>query len=118
MNDIIRFIAKEVVLEPRAGFIGFTDEGNEHYFWMQPGEMTTAKNEIWLERDDQAWGGYGDVWEVVVTRNKFTVVTNNLPYLACDAIEIEFAVGDATYDLLKSLLKKMMVDCQADLVIQ
>src|SRR5262245_34431596 len=106
MGDAIRFTAKDVSLEPRAGFIGFADKEGQRYFWMQPGEMTTAKDEIWLERDDQGWGGSGGAWNVVLTRNRFVVNTRALPWMACDAIEIEFAVDDATYASLKELLQR------------
>ena len=118
MKDVIRFVAKDVALDPQVGFIGFADQEGRRYFWMQPGEMTTAKDEIWLERDDQAWGGCGGVWNVVLTRNKFVVNTRELPWLACDAVEIDFAVDDGTYLRLKDLLQQLMVGCLSDLDIR
>jgi hypothetical protein len=118
MGDAIRFTAKDVSLEPRAGFIGFADQEGQRYFWMQPGEMTTAKDEIWLERDDQGWGGTGEAWNVVLTRNRFLVNTRALPWMACDALEIEFAVDDATYATLKELLQRAMIGCSSDLDIR
>jgi len=118
MNDAIRFAATDVVLDPRIGFVGFAEKESGRYFWMQPSEMTTAKGEIWLERDDQAWGGYGGAWNVVLTRNKFVVNTRELPWMACDAVEIEFAVDETTYTRLKELLRQIMVDCPSDLAIR
>jgi hypothetical protein len=118
MGDAIRFVAKDVSLDPQVGFIGFADQEGERYFWMQPGEMTTAKEEIWLERDDQAWGGCGGVWNVVLTRDKFLVNTRELPWMASDAVEIEFAVNDSKYARLKDLLRQVMVSCPADLAIR
>jgi hypothetical protein len=117
MHDAIRFAAKDVSLDPQVGFIGFADQEGRRYFWMQPGEMTTAKDEIWLERDDQAWGGSGGAWNVVLTRNKFIVNTRELPWMACAAVEIEFAVDDAIYSRLKELLQQVMVGCLSDLDI-
>ena len=35
--------------------------------------------------------------------------------MACDAIEIEFSVDDATYAMLKELLQRAMVGCPFDL---
>jgi hypothetical protein len=118
MSNAIRLVAKAVALDPQVGFVGFADQEGRRYFWMQPGEMTTAKDEIWLERDDQAWGGCGGAWNVVLTRNKFLVNTRELSWMACDAIEIEFAVDDATYLRLKELLQQVMVGCSSDLDIR
>src|SRR5215470_4532114 len=118
MGDTIRFTAKDVSLEPQACFIGFADQEGQRYFWMQPGEMTTAKDEIWLERDDQQWGGCGGTWDVVLTRNKFIGNTRDLPWMACDAVEIDFVVDAATYARLQELLRQVMVGCPADLHIQ
>jgi hypothetical protein len=118
MGDAIRFVAKDVALDPQVGFVGFADQEGRRYFWMQPGEMTTAKDEIWLERDDQAWGGCGGAWNVVLTRNKLVVNTRELPWMACDAVEIEFAVDDATHARLRELLQQVMVGCPSDLHIR
>lgn len=118
MGDVIRFVAKDVSLDPQVGFIGFADQEGQRYFWMQPGEMTTVKDEIWLERDDQGWGGRGGVWNVVLSRHKFVVNTRELPWMASDAVAIEFAVDDSTYARLKDLLRQVMADCPADLAIQ
>lgn len=118
MNNAIRFTAKEVFLDPQVGFIGFADQEGRRYFWMQPGEMTTAKEDIWLERDDQAWGGCGGAWNVVLARNEFVVDTRALPWMACGMIEIEFAADDATFAQLRELLQQVMVGCPTDLVIR
>ena len=44
--------------------------------------------------------------------------TQALPWMACDAIEIEFAADDATYTALKELLQRAMIDCPSDLDIR
>ena len=118
MGDAIRFVAKDVTLDQQVGLLGFADQEGHRYFWMQPGEMTTAKDEIWLERDDQAWGGSGGVWNIVLTRDRFIVNTRELPWMACDTVEIEFAVDDAMYARLKELLRQVMVGCPSDLDIR
>jgi hypothetical protein len=118
MSGAMRFVAKDVVLDPRVGFVGFADREGGRYFWMQPGEMTTAKDEIWLERDDQAWGGCGGAWNIVLTRDKFVVHTRELPWMACDEVEIEFAADDAAYSRLRDLLQQVMAGCPSDLDIR
>ena len=55
---------------------------------------------------------------VVLTRNKFLVNTRELPWMACDAVEIGFAVDDATYARLKELLEEAMVTCPSDLDVR
>lgn len=112
----IRFSVIDVSLDPRVGFIGFAEE--QHYFWMQPSEDTTAKEKIWLERDDQACGGCGGPWNIVLTRNTFTIDTSRLPWMHCDSIEIEFLADDRTYAQLVALLRQVMVDCSCDLRIE
>jgi hypothetical protein len=80
--------------------------------------MTTAKDEIWLERDDQQWGGCGGAWNVVLTRDKFLVNTQQLRWMECDAAEIAFTVDDATYAKLKEPLKRTMVAWASDFDIR
>jgi Mn-dependent DtxR family transcriptional regulator len=55
---------------------------------------------------------------VVLTRNKLVVNTRELPWMACDAVEIEFAVDDATHARLRELLQQVMVGCPSDLHIR
>ena len=118
MGGAIRFVAKDVALDPQVGFVGFADQVGQRYFWMQPGEMTTAKDEIWLERDDQAWGGCGGPWNVVLTRNKIIITTRELPWMACNTIEIEFTIDDTTYSRLVALFQQVMAGCSSDLDVR
>jgi hypothetical protein len=107
MRDAIRFLAKVISLDPQVGFIGFADQEERRYFWMQPGEMTTAKDEIWLERDDQAWGGCGGAWNVVLTREQvhrqhaetpLDSVRRNRDRIYCGRCDLCMAEGIASAD--------------------
>jgi hypothetical protein len=118
MGDIIRFMAANVSLDPQVGFVGFADQVGQRYFWMQSGETSTAKHEVWLERDDQAWGGHGGAWSVILSREKFIVNARELPWMMCESIEIVFAIDDATYSRLKELLQQVMVSCPTNLDIR
>lgn len=111
----IRFSVNTVSLDSQVGFIGFAND--QHYYWMQPSETTTAKDEIWLERDDQQWGGCGGEWNIVLTRNRFAINTSQLPWMACDSIDVDFLADDQTYAQLVALLRQVMIDCQSDLQI-
>jgi hypothetical protein len=85
---------------------------------MQPDEMTTAKDGVWIERDDQAWGGCGGNWNVILTRNRFTIITRELKWMDCDAVQVEFVVDDSTYGRLIQLLRRMTIESPCDLVIR
>ena len=118
MTRVVRFKADDVELDPQVGFVGFADSVNRRYFWIQPDEESTAKDRIWLERDDQAWGGTGGRWTVTMSRTRLVVDTRHLPWMACDAIEIEYSVDDTKYELLRRILKQVMESCPVDLRIE
>lgn len=115
MTRVERFTADDVALDPRVGFIGFADNANRRYFWMQPDEVSTAKECIWLERDDQQWGGTGKQWTITLRRSAIVVDTHHLPWMACDSIEIEYAIDDDRYGQLKRLMQQVMASCPGDL---
>jgi hypothetical protein len=122
MTATIRFKADDVELDPQVGFIGFADSTSEHYFWMQLGEtedgLSPNKDEIWLERDDQQWGGHGSDWRITLTRHTCSVDTRQLPWMACNSIEIEFSLDDGQFQSLKELLQAVMLGCSSDLSIK
>ena len=117
----IVFRADDVALDPRVGFIGFSDTTGGRYFWLQPGEtadgISSRKNEIWLERDDQQWGGSGGDWTIHLSRNSLTIDTRTLPWMACETIAIQYDLDDAQYERLKALFEKVMAGCPSDLRI-
>ncbi len=119
MATIVEFEANDVVLTPITGFVGFSNSDSSNYFWLQPGEtvrgLSPDKSEIWLERDDQEFGGAGGNWNIAVTRNLLKVDTRELPWMKCDAIIVRFELNDAQYNSLKELLQKVMKDCLDDL---
>ena len=121
MPEIVEFNADDVELTPETGFIGFADSANERYFWLQPGEtssgLSPVKDKIWLERDDQQFGGSGGDWKIVLTRDSLTIDTQQLPWMACDKITVRFRVDDPTYHSLKTLLETVMIAFSGDLSI-
>lgn len=121
MAEVVEFEAADLALTVESGFVGFADSAGERYFWLQPGETPTGlsqvKDDIWLERDDQKFGGSGGDWKIALTRDSLTVDTRHLPWMACDEINIQFRVDDATYRSLKELLETVMAGCIKDLSI-
>ena len=122
MQDIVSFTADDVELTNNTGFIGFADSVNERYFWLQPGETSTGlspvKSEIWLERDDQGFGGSDGDWKIALSRNAFKVFARGSTWLACDKIVIHFKLDDNSFNSLLTLLKTVMIDCADDLHVE
>lgn len=116
MYHAIRFCAVDAEIDPSVRFVGFS--GEQHYFWMQPDEMTTNKERIWLERNDQRYGGCGGTRNIVLTRTTFIVHTQDAPWLSCDRVEVDFAVDEIFYGRLMDVLKQAMVSCLGDLDIR
>ena len=79
--------------------------------------MSHAKSEIWLERDDQQFGGSGGDWTIELRRDRFLVHVAVLPWMACDQIAVQFTLDDARFDELKMLLRTVMAGCPNDLHI-
>jgi hypothetical protein len=65
-------------LVSRLSFLDRDDETSEHYFIMDrseesPEEAVTDMGNVYIERDDQCWGGYGGIDRVVLERNCLTL---------------------------------------------
>lgn len=122
MQHTVTFTADDVELTPETGFIGFADSINNRYFWLQPGEsemgLSLNKSEIWLERDDQGFGGSSGNWRIALSRQTFTVFTGDAGWLACDKIVIHFRLEDKEYFALRSLLETVMHECAEDLRLE
>ncbi len=121
MSETVDFDADDVELDTQTGFVGFANTADECYFWLQPGETSTGlspvKDEIWLERDDQQFGGSGGNWNIMLTRESATIDTHQLPWMACDKVVIRFQIDDAKYHSLKGLLQRVMIGSPDDLSI-
>jgi hypothetical protein len=121
MTRSITFKASHVDFVPETGFVGFGDESASHYFWLQPYETTTGystnKADIWLERDDQGFGGAGGEWTVELGPTSFTLTVLNAPWLKCDQIAITFVIEPAKYDAIVEILNNVMSGCPNDFKI-
>lgn len=115
----IRFTATQVEIIPATGFIGFADDDTRHYLWLQPEEtadgFSKEKEGIWIERDDQRYGGAGGKWSIKLTSTSFALRVVEMPWMECDAVEIEFSVDSGKYAELCSLTSRMMLGCSTDL---
>jgi hypothetical protein len=110
------FTATDFEADPDAVFVGFTD--GTHYLWMQPDEddyprprpSPDARN-VWIEIDDQGWGGHGGIARVRLTRDTLTV-RRTLPLEkhmgGHEAIEVWFSLSDAEFEQVQTVLRAVM----------
>jgi hypothetical protein len=57
-----------------ARFLGFANDATRQYLWVQRDECSEAETashagNVWIERDDQQWGGYGGIAGVELSRD-------------------------------------------------
>jgi hypothetical protein len=62
----------------RLSFADRNDESGEHYFIIDrsedsPDQAVPDMQNVYIERDDQGWGGYGGITRVVLERDRLTV---------------------------------------------
>jgi hypothetical protein len=65
-------------LVKRVAFADRNDEEGEHYFVMDRSEGSEEEavpdmTNVYIERDEQGWGGYGGIEDVVLERESLTV---------------------------------------------
>jgi hypothetical protein len=103
-------------LVARLSFLDRDDETSEHYFIMDRSEdsreeAVTDMGNVYIERDDQCWGGYGGIDRVVLERNCLTLQLG--PRMAeqmggHEAIRISFDLGCSDFDKVRHVLGLIM----------
>jgi hypothetical protein len=92
------------------------DNSSEHYFIMDRSEDSPVDAEpdmenVYIERDDQQWGGFGGIERVVLHRNSLTLFLS--PRMAKqmgehDSIRIEFATNQHEFREMQHVLGLIM----------
>jgi len=90
------------VLCRRLSFADGSDEHSEHYFLMDRSEESADEaipgmDNVYIERDDQGWGGYGDIERVILTRDSLTLHLGERMARQIgrhESIRVSFAVSD------------------------
>jgi hypothetical protein len=106
--------------------LSFTDRNahsGEHYFIMDRSEETPEVavpdlENIFIERDDQQWGGYGGIQRVILERKSLTLHLG--PRMAIqmgehDSIRISFAANDDEFCELRQVLGLIMKGYESQL---
>ncbi len=98
--------------------VAFADkiEEHDHYFSIQrseesPEQALADASNIYIELDDQCWGGYGGIDCVAVERGAFTLVVKDrmIPYMrGHDGVRITFGLNDTEFALFCQVLQKLL----------
>jgi hypothetical protein len=98
--------------------VSFADKpvDHEHYFSIQRSEdspeksLPDAKN-VYIEMDDQCWGGYGGIESVVLERGGFTLLVkpHMVPYMrGHDGVRVTFNLNDAEFGEIRRVSQKLL----------
>jgi hypothetical protein len=107
--------ATEHAFEPVALRLAFADVRTEQYLWVQREEcsedqvLPDARN-IWIERDDQRWGGSGGITAVVLERDALTFSLT--PAMAArmggfGVLRVNVDLDDTAFAALRELLLRV-----------
>jgi hypothetical protein len=95
--------------------VGFFNSEEEHYLMIQyeenPDEDDTDLdlNTYHIERDDQSYGNYGGVKQIILSPNQLMVIPDEqgIENLACSEIIIDFETDSAQFAILTENLQKI-----------
>lgn len=114
---VFGFHASEFETDDVALRVGFAEgENSKHYFIIQREEDSTEEalpklENIYIERDDQCWGGYGGINQVSFGRNSLIIYLNSEmanQMGGYDTIKITFSIDDLQFQQLQNVLQKIM----------
>jgi hypothetical protein len=121
-----QFHAEFVDADPINCWLSFADrhpDAHVHYFTIQRCEEDTEiavhdMENIYLERDDQCWGGYGGIKRVILERGSLTVSLE--PRMATkvgnhESIRVTFTVETETFGRMRAVLATIMRAYEAQL---
>jgi len=112
---ILRFEAEAIEVEendPGVLVVGFYTE--ENYLMIQQSldeydeqDVASGMNTYHIERDDQSFGGYGGVKNILLSRETIEVELDETgrENLQCDAVRVDFQTDTETFELLAEKLR-------------
>ena len=100
----------------RLSFADRNDESAEHYFIVDrseesPNEAVPGMENVYIERDDQIWGGYGDIERVILARDYLTLQLGERMATQIggrDSIRVSFEIPDSEFRDLRHVLELIM----------
>ncbi len=114
--QVYEFIAPYFEFDPVSLFLGFVNEDTKQYFWMQREEESLDRampdvSDVWIERDDQQWGGTGGIVHVLLYRDSLSIeLTSEMAKHmgGYDSIRVVFSVTDVEFDQIRKQLRRVM----------
>jgi hypothetical protein len=75
---VYEFTAPYYEIGHAARFLGFANDDTEQYLWVQRDECSEVETlphagNVWIERDDQQWGGPGGIVNVELRRDALSI---------------------------------------------
>lgn len=109
----------------RLSFADRNDESGEHYFVMDrseesPDEAVPDMENIYIERDDQGWGGYGGIERVVLGRSSLALHLGERMATRIgghEVIRVSFKLSDGVFRKLRRVLGFIMRGYESQLSI-
>ncbi|MFO0977849.1 MAG: Imm10 family immunity protein [Planctomycetaceae bacterium] len=109
----------------RLSFLDRDDESSEHYLIFDrseesPDEAIPDMGNVYLERDDQGWGGYGGIESVTLGRSDLTFrLTPKMAERMGDheMILVKFDVGIDQWESIRSVAAVIMKGYESHLVV-
>lgn len=100
----------------RLSFEDHNDDSGEHYFVIDrseesPNDALPDMDNVYIERDDQGWGGYGGIDRVVLMRDSLTLLLDERMAERMgnhEIIRVGFQVSDAVFNQLCNVLRQIM----------
>jgi hypothetical protein len=107
----------------RISFADRNDASGSHYFIMDrsedsPNEAVPDMSNVYIERDDQGWGGYGDIERVVLIRDSITLHLGNRMATQMggyDVIRVSFELSEIEFRELWHVLNLIMSGYESQL---
>ena len=110
----------------RLSFADRNDPSGNHYFIMGCSEeseeeaVADMKN-VYIERDDQCWGGYGGIVSVILERDSLTLhLTSQMATRmgGHEVIRVTFVLRDAEFRELRQVLTFVMAGYESQLEVR
>jgi hypothetical protein len=98
-------------------FLGFANDGTKQYLWLQREECSESETipfvgNVWIEREDQQWGGSGGITGVELSRDCLSIRLT--PEMArhmggYDEFRVRLVLSDEDFSRVREQLLRVMV---------
>jgi hypothetical protein len=107
----------------RLSFAETVDASGEHYFLIDrsegsPDEPVPNIQNVYIERDDQGWGGFGDIDRIALTKTSLSVHLGNRMATRVggySSIRVTFDLTDEQFQGMRKVLRLIMTGYESRL---